>query len=186
MSEQRIAGRYAKALIASVGKKNLQMLDKDLSLAEALWDKSPVVRAWFLNPAIKKEERVKKIDGLIRGLDFSATMKKFFQLLAVKNRLNLLPEIIRIAKELSDQVQGRVRTEIITAGEIRKERLDAIKSALEEKTKLEVILNTKKDTGIIGGAILKIKGTVFDGSLITRLNRLKEKLKEEEHGITSG
>ncbi len=184
MWERRVARRYAKALIESVGVRNIQTLDKDISLAEKLWTESPVVRLWFLNPAIKKHERVKKIENIIKNIAFSDTMKNFFRLLALKNRLNLLPEIIQIAKELSDEVQNRVRAEFITAGDIKRDFLETVKRVLEEKLGKEIIITPEIDRRIIGGAILKIKGTVFDGSLITRLNRLKEKLKEEGNGVT--
>ncbi len=184
MFERRIARRYAKALIESVGVRSIQTLDKDISLAEELWAQNPVVRAWFLNPAIKKHERTTKIENIIKNIEFSTTMKNFFRLLALKNRLNLLPEIIQIARELSDEMQNRVRAEFITAGDIKQETLDTVKRVLEEKLGKEIILKPKIDKRIIGGTTLKIKGTVFDGSLITRLNRLKEKLKEEGNGVT--
>jgi F-type H+-transporting ATPase subunit delta len=184
MFERRVARRYAKALIESVGAENIQTLDKDISLAEALWTQSPVIRVWFLNPAIKKHERMTKIEKIINNIGFSNTMKNFFRLLALKNRLNLLPEIIQIVRELSDETQKRVRAELITARGIKKENIEAIKKSLEEKLGKEILIKPEMDKKIIGGAILRIKGTIFDGSLITRLNRLKEKLKEEGNGIT--
>lgn len=184
MFERRIARRYAKALIESVGVKNVRTLDKDISLAWELWVQNPVVRAWFLNPSIKKHERVTKIENIIKNIEFSTTMKNFFRLLALKNRLNLLPEIIQVARELSDEVQKRVRAELITARDIRKESIDTIRKALEERLEKEILIKSETDKKIIGGAILRIKGTIFDGSLITRLSRLKEKLKEEGNGIT--
>jgi len=184
MLERRIARRYAKALIESVGLKDIRMLDKDLSLAEELWTQSPVIRAWFLNPAIKKHERTTKIENIIKNIEFSSSMKNFLRLLALKNRLNLLPVIIQIARELSDELQKRVRAEFISAREIQKENIDTIKKALEEKIGKEILIKPQIDKKIIGGVILRVKGTIFDGSLITRLNRLKEKLKEEGNGIT--
>ncbi len=167
MLERRVARRYAKALIESVGKENVRTLDKDISLAGELWNQSPVVRAMFLNPAIKKHERVTKIENIIKNFDFSSTMKNFLRLLALKNRLNLLPEIILVARELSDEMQKRVRAELITSREVRKESIDTIKKVLEEGLKKEVLIKPEIDKRIIGGAILRIKGTVFDGSLIT-------------------
>lgn len=184
MLEQRVARRYAKALIESVGVKNIRTLDKDISIAWELWTRSPVLRAWFLNPSIKRHERVKKIENIIKNVEVSDTMKKFFRLLALKNRMNLLPEILQITRELSDEVQNRVRGEIITAYEVKRESVERIKGTLEEKLNKEILLKQQIDRKIIGGAILKIKGTIFDGSLITRLNRLKERLKEEGYGTT--
>lgn len=184
MLEKKIARRYAKALIESVGIKNIKALDDEISLTAELWDKNPVLRAWFQNPTIKKRERVAKIEEIIKNIEFSPTMKNFFRLLALKNRMNLLPGIIGIAKELSDELQNRVRTEFITARDVKKEHIEKIKQALEEKLEKEILIRPKIDSKIIGGAILKIKDTIFDGSLITRLNRLKEKLKEEGDGIT--
>lgn len=185
MTERRIARRYAKALIEAVGVKNIQIVDRDIALAEEIWDKSPVVRALFSNPALKKQERIKKVESIIKNFNFSETTKNFFRLLAINNRLNLLPTIIEIAKELSDEVQKRVRVEYITSSGVKKETIDTLKGVLEEKLSREVLIKPEIDKKIIGGAILKIKGTVFDGSLITRLNRLKEKLKEAENGTTS-
>lgn len=183
MQERRVARRYAKALVEATGANNIAQLEKDIVLAQDLWNSSPLIRAWFMNPSVKKNERVKKVELILKDYNFSKTMKNFFLLLAAKNRLNLIPEIIEITRELIDDVMNRVRADFITARDVKRETIDTLKIALQEKIKKEVLFNIRKDEKILGGVILNIKGTIFDGSLITRLNRLKEKLKEEGNGI---
>ncbi|HEY4716277.1 MAG TPA: ATP synthase F1 subunit delta [bacterium] len=179
MLERTIARRYTKALIESSGKDSMPVLERDFSFAETIWNASDVVRAWFLNPSMKKDVRENVMERFLKLAAFSGKAQTFFRLLAKRNRISLLPHIIQVFRELSDEIQNRIRVELISSEACSPSAVDSIKRALENKLGKSVLLNVGQKGSLLGGIILKYKGTVIDGSLKMRLDRLKELLKEE-------
>ena len=79
-----------------------------------------------------------------------------------------------------DQLEGLVRSELVTAVELSKERQDKIKSQLESQTGKKLAMEFSVDQSIIGGIILKVDDKALDGSLRAQINILKDNIKRGE------
>ena len=73
-----------------------------------------------------------------------------------------------------------MRSELVTAVELSKERQDKIKSQLESQTGKKLAMEFSVDQSIIGGIILKVDDKALDGSLRAQINILKDNIKRGE------
>ncbi|MGH9410099.1 MAG: ATP synthase F1 subunit delta, partial [Vicinamibacterales bacterium] len=111
--------------------------------------------------------------GAIRG-----PVAKLVLLLADRDRLVLLPDLAAVYDERVLEWKNVVRGEVTTAVPMASENIRTLERRLSQATGRSVTLDAKVDPSIVGGAITRLGSTVFDGSVTTQLQRLKETLLE--------
>jgi F-type H+-transporting ATPase subunit delta len=100
-------------------------------------------------------------------------------LLAERDRLELLPDLLAAYRDrLMDHLQV-VRAEVRTAVSLPEDRAAQLQQRLAELTGRRVTMSAKVDPSIIGGVVARIGSTVYDGSVATQLARIKSKLVEQ-------
>jgi len=109
-------------------------------------------------------------------LNMAAPTRKLMGLLADRDRLALVPDLLDLYRERLLQHQQVVRAEITTAAPLTPDRTAQLQRQLAEITGSKVELTTRVDPTIIGGIVTRIGGTVYDGSIATQLARLKDTL----------
>jgi F-type H+-transporting ATPase subunit delta len=97
-------------------------------------------------------------------------------LLADRDRLAIVPDLLAIYRERLMEHQQVVRAEVTTAAPLSPERVTQIEQKLAALTGRKVNMTTSVDPAIIGGVVTRIGSTVYDGSIATQLAKLKEKL----------
>jgi F-type H+-transporting ATPase subunit delta len=110
----------------------------------------------------------------------SPIVVKLLALLADRDRLALLPEIVRSYENRLMEHAQVVRAEIVTAIALPPDRLAALQQGLAGATGRQVQLEHRVDPSIVGGAIARVGSTVYDGSVTTQLEKLKQQLMEAE------
>ncbi len=174
---RRVARRYAKALL-KIGQEDgsLERYGEELALFNNYMQAEEKLRAALVNPTIHSSQREAVIRELAPRLGLSEVMVRFLVLLVERNRMDVLPEIVEVYRELLDDAMGRVRGVLYVPFELPEEKLQEIVKGLEEKVGKKVILRVELDPSIIGGAVAKIGGVVYDGSVKAQLRRLRENL----------
>jgi F-type H+-transporting ATPase subunit delta len=110
----------------------------------------------------------------------------FLKVLARHGRLDCLRAIHRQARALYDILQNRVRVKFITAEPLSPEMEAKIRIDLRTKLGGEPILETVVDPSLIGGAVLRLGDTVYDGSIANQLNSLRQDMMDwSAHEIQS-
>jgi F-type H+-transporting ATPase subunit delta len=102
--------------------------------------------------------------------------KNFIALLAENKRLVLLPEISSMFETLKANQEMSVDVEITTAFEISSDVSNKLAQALKDRLKREIILATKVDQSLIGGAIIRAGDNVIDSSVRGKLSKLAESM----------
>ena len=103
---------------------------------------------------------------------------KLIVLLASRDRLVLLPEIVRVFRGRVMDYQKVIRGDVTTAAPLPPEKLRALEHGLQRATGRTVVLESRVDASIIGGVITRLGSTVYDGSVTTQLERMKKRLVE--------
>lgn len=187
MTSRAAAARYARALFDVVRKESggrqadLEKVQQDLSdFAEVVTGHEGLSRA-MANPAIPAAKKRAVVEQLLaRTGGLSPVLAKLLLLLAERDRLVLLPELAAAYRDrLMDHLQV-VRAEVTTAIQLPADRVRALQQGLAGATGRQVQLGTRVDPAIIGGAVARIGSTVYDGSVTTQLERLKQKLVEAQ------
>jgi F-type H+-transporting ATPase subunit delta len=93
-----------------------------------------------------------------------------------RRRTRALPYVARWLRELADERQGLLRAEVITAAPLSDAYYGRLQSQLETMTGKRVVVDRRTDPSVIGGVVTRIGDRVFDGSLRTRLQSLRDAL----------
>ena len=175
-----IARRYAKALLEiGVQQQTYDALGKELDRAADTLRSSPELRNALENPVFSLEKRKLIMDELARRLGLSKTVRNFIMLLLDKGRIAALPDIARAHRTLVDEHAGRVRATVTSARPLDPMLETRLKTALEKTSGKTVIFEKREDPAILGGLVTQVGDTVYDGSVRTQLQQLREELLTE-------
>ena len=175
-----IARRYAKALLEiGIKQQTYDALGKELDRAADTLRSSPELRNALENPVFSLEKRKLIMDELSRRLALSKTVRSFIMLLLDKGRIARLPDIARVYRSLVDEHAGRVRATVTSARPLDPMLESRLKTALEKQSGKVVIFEKREDPSILGGLITQLGDTLYDGSVRTQLQELREELLSE-------
>jgi F-type H+-transporting ATPase subunit delta len=99
-------------------------------------------------------------------------------LLAERDRLVLLPDLLAAFRDRLLDYQNVVRAEVTTAVPLDGGRTAAIERSLAQATGRNVALTTRVDPALVGGLVARIGSTVYDASIVTQLQKLKQRLAD--------
>ena len=174
-----LARRYARALLDLAREAGtLDASGKEVADAAAVFSE-PRLRAVVLNPAIEGGARRRIVGEVVAALGVSSHVGNLVKLLADRGRLQLLGEVSQAYEALVDHELGRTRAHIRSAaplGAAEKTELTELAKRLVHTN--DVIMDTEVDPELLGGVVLDIGGTVWDGSLRTQLARMSTQMAE--------
>jgi F-type H+-transporting ATPase subunit delta len=175
-----LARRYAKALLEiGIAQQTYDALGKELDRAADTLRSSPELRVALENPVFSLEKRKLIMDELSRRLALSKTVRNFIMLLLDKGRIAALPDIARVHRTLIDEHAGRMRATVTSARPLDPMLETRLKTALEKSSGKVVLFDKREDPAILGGLVTQLGDTVYDGSVRTQLQQLREELLSE-------
>jgi F-type H+-transporting ATPase subunit delta len=175
-----LARRYAKALLEiGIAQQTYDALGKELDRAADTLRSSPELRVALENPVFSLEKRKLIMDELSRRLALSKPVRNFIMLLLDKGRIAALPDIARVHRTLIDEHAGRMRATITSARPLDPMLETRLKTALEKSSGKVVLIDKREDPAILGGLVTQLGDTVYDGSVRTQLQQLREELLSE-------
>ena len=172
-----LARRYAKAIF-EIGSSqgDLDKLGADLrSFAKAMRDSTELVTV-LTNPAIRRADRRKVIEGLLRSIAVQSSTRNLVFLLLDGERLGHLPAISRELDAMIEAKAGRVSAEVVSAKPLAADQIVKITAALEKLSGKKVDVHKREDPSLLGGVVAKVGDVVYDGSLRTQLDNLRDEL----------
>jgi F-type H+-transporting ATPase subunit delta len=169
---------YAEALFEAARERNeLEGVLDDLREFVGALEESEELRLFFYGGQVPEREKRRAIDALTEGMALSS--RNFLKILSDNGREEILEEVLLRYEDLVKEHLGRVEVEVTTAVELSEEERDRIKERLAGLLEgREVILDTKVDPDILGGAVFRFGGRMVDGSLRGQLMSLREEMLE--------
>jgi F-type H+-transporting ATPase subunit delta len=174
------AARYAKALFdVALAEGVVEQVEQPLqTFADAVRSHETLAHV-FANPAIPPAQKRAIMQALIdRAGNVPAPLAKLVLLLAERDRLVLLPDLADAFRERLMDHQKIARGSVTSAMPLDPEALRALETGLGRATGRRVVLEPRVDPSIIGGVIARVGSTVYDGSVVTQLQKMKEALIE--------
>ena len=180
MTNKTAATRYARALLDVVvhEKGNPERVEQEVAAFVDLLNRFPALAKALLNPAVPVPRKRAAVAELTTLAKTSLTVAKLLGLLAERDRLVLLPDLLAAYRDRLLEYRKVVRADITTAAPVPPDRVEAIQRKLAQLSGRTVVLNTRVDGSIIGGVVARIGSTVYDGSVTRQLQRMKERLVE--------
>ena len=182
MTSGAAAGRYARALFDVMVTESPTRLDaaqSDLQSFADLFSTNDALSGIATNPAIPVAKKAALAKALVDHAGaVTPAVGKLVVLLASRDRLVLLPEIARAFRTRVMDYQKIIRGDVTTATPLAPEKLRALEQGLQRATGRTVVLDTRVDPSIVGGVVTRLGSTVYDGSVTTQLEKMKQALIE--------
>ena len=177
MPSRASAARYARALFdVALKESDPVQIERDISSFAQLLAQNAELHNALTNPAIPASSKRQIVDVLAKRLTMASPAHKLLLLLADRDRLAVMPELLDIYRERLMEHQQVVRAEVTTAAPLSADRVAQLQKKLADITGRKVDMTTTVDPSIIGGVVTRIGSTVYDGSIASQLAKLREKL----------
>jgi F-type H+-transporting ATPase subunit delta len=181
MSLRTSANRYAKALfdVALQEKADLAKIEQDVTAAADLFTANQDLHRVAISVNLPEANRIALVDTVADRLGAAPQVRKLLAMLSRGRRLNLLPDLAESFRERLLAHQNIVRAEVTSAAPLSPEKTKALQDSLSKVTGKTVELSVSVDPELLGGVVAKIGSTVYDGSVRTQLQRMRQELIEQ-------
>jgi F-type H+-transporting ATPase subunit delta len=172
------AARYARALGDAVGDSKLDPAGVDRQLDDFMfaWNESHDLRQVFENPVFPAAQKVALLDKLNEKIGLSPLVRNFIAVLIDHDRVAAVGEVIEEYRQEMDRRQGIFEVKIVSARQLGEDERRQLETHVGQVAGGQVKADYREDKSLLGGAIVTIGSTVYDGSVRGRLDRLKEQL----------
>lgn len=140
---------------------------------------SAELRTFLASPAVTPEQKHAVIERIITRLGADKIVRNFLFVIADSHRTQLLPEIIATVQQVLRQRRKIAEAEICSAVELSEAQKKAFVKKLEDLTGKDIEAKYSLDPALLGGAVVRIGDTIYDGSLRNRLNEMRTHLAAE-------
>ncbi len=177
MSVETVARRYATALADVVTKTNeTTSVQTELKTWEGMMNGNSELLEAFGNPAITHDNKEKVLENLIEKTKPTRTTANFLRVLLQNSRLTEISEINERFVSVLEERSGIIAAQITSARPLSDAEKVELLAGLNKLTGKNVSPNFIIDETIIGGVVTRIGSTIYDGSVKTKLEELKQEL----------
>ena len=169
--------RYAKVLIEVARRdKLLPRVQKDLRSFMELLKTHPQLEGFFSDPKISPLHKEELLEELLSVADYEDITKNFLRLLSFRRRLPYLQEVWEAFQWQVNRLEGVAVVEAISPFPLSEGQTRKIVRRVSKFLGKKVEIKSSLDPSLIGGVVIKVGDTVYDGSLKKQLQLLKERL----------
>jgi F-type H+-transporting ATPase subunit delta len=181
MSLRTSANRYAKALfdVALEEKADLAQVDRDLQAVAEMLKTSPDLQLNLSRGSVTDAERQSLMEAVSQSMALSVPVTKMLVLLAKSGKMSLIPDLAAAYRERLLSHQNVVRASVTSAAPLSPEKTQALEESLSKVTGKKVEISASVDPDLLGGVVARIGSTVYDGSVKTQLQNLRQELVKQ-------
>jgi F-type H+-transporting ATPase subunit delta len=173
-----VANRYARAFADVVFERKLEpakSAQELQALAQVLAENAPLQQLWD-NPAVPAEQKRAVLDAIAQKLHLSKPVRNFVAVLLDRRRIGQFHSIVQHYEQEMNERLGLAEADVTSFRELSASERRDVEARLESVTGKQVRARYSTDPGILGGAVIRVGSTVYDGSVRGQLQKLKEQL----------
>jgi F-type H+-transporting ATPase subunit delta len=172
------SGRYARAFADVIASAHLDAVALDWQFGDFLgtWDGSAELRELFVNPAVPATQKISILDKLNAKMGLQKELRNLLAVLISNDRIGEVREVATAWRAEMQERMGIRQAEIVTARELGSQERAELVAGVGRLAGSRIEPTFKLDESILGGTVVRIGSTVYDGSVRGRLERLKEAL----------
>lgn len=175
-----LAERYAGALADVALAQNVaDLVNGELQGFKSLLAESDELGEFLASPVVSRANKHAVIEKLVARLEATRTVRNFLFVVADHRHMKLLGEIAQAYRAQLDKRRGVTQAGVMSAAELAPAERSELGSALEALTGRKVEAEYSTDAALIGGAVVSIGSTIYDGSVRAQLERLRARLASE-------
>jgi F-type H+-transporting ATPase subunit delta len=175
-----LAERYAGALVdVALENKQADQVKRELSEFAAMVRESDELHSFLANPSIPRAGKHAVIEQLVARMGASRTLRNYLFVIVDQRRAGMLIEIEQAFSALLDARQGITQAMVTSAAELTAEERAEMDAALAKLTGKKIHARFATDAALIGGAVVRIGSTIYDGSVRAQLDRMRVRMITE-------
>ena len=177
-----VSNRYARAFVDVVSDAKLdpQKIVGGLQSFIAMYESSSDLRGIWNSPAVPAEQKRAVLDKLVNQMgDVPRPLRNFIAVLIDHSRISILPDIAKQFETELNARLGRVEAEVTSARQLSEGERQALVAQVAKTTGRQVSAKYSIDANLLGGAVVRVGSTVYDGSVRGQLQKIKQELVSE-------
>ena len=173
-----VENTYARALVDVVLEKRLDgpKTVQELHRLKGLLDSHSDLRRVWENPSIPAEQKRGLLDAIAERQSISRTVRNFMAVLIDHQRIQLFDSIVREFEHELDARMGFAEAQITTARDLSEPEKRSLEAQVERITGKRARARYSRDPSLLGGAVVKVGSTIYDGSVLGQLQRIREQI----------
>ena len=176
MIEGSLARRYTKALFQLAREAGQEeAVGREVEEFFAAYEGSDL-RMVLTNPAFDVATRKRVLIQVANSQQLSVLTIHFLSLLLERDRLKNLPGIASCYRRLLNEAKGRVEAKVVSPSALAPALIDRVREQLHGLSGKEVVLQQEIDPSLLGGMTVELAGKVYDGSIRTQLEKMKQRM----------
>jgi len=176
MTEGALSRRYSKAvfqLAREVGQE--EQIGREMEEFNAAYSGSELNKV-LTNPSFAVEARKKILAQIVEAQRLSPLTAHFVALLLERDRLAHLPGIVNRYRRLLNEAKGRVEAKLVSSSALEPSIVEGVRERLRGISGKDVVLQQETDPNLLGGLLIELEGKVYDGSVRTQLEKMKQRI----------
>lgn len=177
MIKTRIAKRYARALFEIAREAGrIEDYGRDLGVVTAVFKADSAIREGLTSVALTHTVKAAFLDTVIEVSAVDVVVGNFLKVVLDARKMPVLAEITDEYIALADEATGKVKGEVVSPTPLTEAEIERLSAALGAALGKKVVLNAREDATLIGGVVARVGNLVFDASVRTQIQRMKESL----------
>jgi F-type H+-transporting ATPase subunit delta len=174
-----LAAVYARSLFELAkqagGQDKINEVVGELEQIQELLSENREFREFFSSPIVDREKRSKSISRMFENRITDLTLR-FLLVLNQKGRLKEFAAIAAAFDHLVQEAFGRIEVDVYTAAPLGREQLESLRKRIKDAIGRDPVLHPYTDASMLGGLKLRIGDQLIDGSVASKLRRMKREL----------
>jgi F-type H+-transporting ATPase subunit delta len=173
-----VLGRYARAYAEVVVKHKLNP-EKTVAEFQEIADlvnSSRELRNVLQNPAVSREQKHKLLDAIIQRVGATKVLRNFLAVLVDHGRIGHIGDLLEQFKRELDRRLGIAEAKVSSVRELSSVEKKSLEQQLAAITGMTVRATYSKDVTLLGGVLVRVGSTIYDGSVQGRLQRMRQEL----------
>jgi F-type H+-transporting ATPase subunit delta len=187
VGREKVGEIYSRALLGATENagQSAAVLDELDAIVDEVLTGFPKLETMLGSLLVSPEEKAVVLDRVFAA-QISRLLLNFLKVVARHGRLDCLRAIRDEARRLYEEMHGAVRVRLTTATAVAPQQIDQIAAALAASLGKQPILEAIVDPALIGGAVLRIGDTIYDGSVANQLQTIRQQMIDRSvHEIQS-
>ncbi|HNY50249.1 MAG TPA: ATP synthase F1 subunit delta [Smithella sp.] len=174
-----ISKRYARAFFEIANEqKQVEPYYNELNQFASVVAENKSLKDFLANPIFEQASKKGVVDNIISKLKLSGMTVSFLRLLVDKKRIDIVEDIVVCYRQFMDETLKKVRVNVKTAFPLSDEMRDFIGASLEKSLGKKVEMTVEEDSTLLGGVVIGVGDTLYDGSIKNQLNNMRNLLGE--------
>lgn len=173
-----VAGRYARAFAEVVVDRRIDPVKavQELNTMAELVNSSPELRNVLENPGVAHKQKLGLLNALIGTVGGSKILQNFVSVLIEQRRIGQINEIAEQFRQELNERMGIAEAQITSVRELTPPEKQLLEKQIAALTGKVIHAAYLRDPGLLGGVVVRVGSTIYDGSVRRQLQRIRQQI----------